>query len=52
VFLDLSGIPELAMCGVAGFVCVHADGAIFFGALREMEREFVLDVAIEFASSP
>ena len=35
------------MCGVTRFGIIHACGAIFVCALREMKREFVVEVAIE-----
>jgi hypothetical protein len=44
---QISGVAELAMCGVARVVCSHSGGAIFVSALCEMEREFVVEVAIE-----
>ena len=38
---------ELAMRGVTRLVIIHSGGAVFVGALREVEREFVVEVAIE-----
>ena len=35
------------MRGVASFGGVHSSGAIFVGALREVEGELVVEIAIE-----